>query len=173
MVIIKTVNGDICNAKERYICQQCNCVTVKPHGLSKYIADRFPYANVYASRPARSANTAAVPDEPGTVVEMGYELEDGAEEAPADRTPTVLCMMGQWLPGKPGVYSRCYPRTHTDTPADRESWFRDCLDIIDAEGYGTVAVPFRIGCGLAGGNWARYKRMLEECKTKVVIYKYG
>ena len=32
-------------------------------------------------------------------------------------------------------------------------------------------MPYGIGCGLAGGKWCEYKKMIEECKTKIVIYK--
>jgi hypothetical protein len=31
-------------------------------------------------------------------------------------------------------------------------------------------MPYKIGCGLAGGNWEIYKKMLEECSTKIVLY---
>jgi hypothetical protein len=40
----------------RVICQICNCVTVKGHGLSADIAQRYPYADVYSQRKAVSPN---------------------------------------------------------------------------------------------------------------------
>lgn len=61
MVIIETTNGDLLNASETYIAQQCN-VTVKPHGLSMSISNRWIHGNIYQSRSKKSANTALKPD---------------------------------------------------------------------------------------------------------------
>lgn len=53
----------------------------------------------------------------------------------------------------------------------KEKWFQDCLDILDANNYGTVAMPYGIGCRLAGGKWKDYKDMIEKCSTKIILYK--
>jgi NCAIR mutase (PurE)-related protein len=37
--------------------------------------------------------------------------------------------------------------------------------------YGVVAIPYGIGCGLAGGVWSDYEKMLNNCSTQVVIYR--
>jgi hypothetical protein len=50
MPIIKIVQGSLLDATEEYIEQQCNCVTVKSHGLSQQISDKYPWANVYKRR---------------------------------------------------------------------------------------------------------------------------
>jgi O-acetyl-ADP-ribose deacetylase (regulator of RNase III) len=167
MVILGTITGNLLDATEKYIAQQCNCVTVKPHGLSKSIAERWPYhGNVYAERSAKSANTAQDPDQPGSVVITEPERSDSAQ-------PILLHMMAQWTPSKPCSYSRYYPDTYKDTRANREMWFQQCLDILDAEcpADSVVAMPDHIGCGLAGGNWNTYKAMLSKCSTKIRIYK--
>lgn len=31
-----------------------------------------------------------------------------------------------------------------------------------------VAIPWNIGCGLAGGDWSRYKGLLEWFETRIV-----
>ena len=164
MVIINTVSGDLLDAKEP-ICQQCNCLTIKPHGLSKYISDKYSWADPYTTRPIKTANTTSSPDEPGTIVEF---------KNPLYPYNIVLCFMAQWCPGKPYAYNKFYSSTpcgSEDNYSNRKKWFQECLDILDENNYDTVAMPYGIGCGLAGGKWVEYKQMIEECKTKIVIYK--
>lgn len=156
MVIVGVVNDDLLNSKEDYICQQCNCNTKKGFGLSKYISDRFPWANVYKKR--------SQPDTPGTLKILEHPEEP-------DKFFRVICLMGQWLPGKPMTYKNYYPTTFEDTYKNRKKWFKSCLKILDKNNYGKIAMPYLIGCGLAGGRWSDYKKMLEECKTQIVLYK--
>ena len=57
MVIIEIKKGDLLKANESYICQQCNCVTIKSHGLSKSIGDKYSYGDPYKNRPKKTPNT--------------------------------------------------------------------------------------------------------------------
>ena len=41
--MITEIKGDITKVKCDYICQQNNCIAVKPHGLSLTIARKFLY----------------------------------------------------------------------------------------------------------------------------------
>lgn len=45
-----TTTGNIIYAKEQYILQQCNCLTIRGHGLSDTLARAFPYADIYSNR---------------------------------------------------------------------------------------------------------------------------
>lgn len=59
----------------------------------------------------------------------------------------VINCYAQLVPGKP---------CKNDTAEMRLRWFRQCLfAITKIEGIRSVALPFGIGCGLAGGNWNR------------------
>lgn len=162
MVIIDQIDGDLLEAEEKYIAQQCNCVTVTAHGLSKAIAARFPHGNVYGKRRKHSRNTALTPDEPGTVVVA--ERED---------QPTLLHMMAQWTPSKAGAYNSFYPKTYVDTRQNRVLWFSQCLKVLSdtVPKEEVVAMPYGIGCGLAGGDWEVYKKMLQSCPTKIRLYR--
>ena len=166
MVIIGTVIGDLLNAKEPYVAQQCNCNTVTARGLSSGIAKRWKHGDVYSARSKKSANTAQDPDEPGTVVITRAEVDEAG-------VPVLLHLMAQWTPGKLGSSNRYYPKTYQDTRVNREQWFQDCLDAIDdyVRPPDTVAMPYLIGCGLAGGKWETYQKMLEKCKTKIKLYR--
>lgn len=55
-----TIRGDLLPSPCDALVQQCNCVTMLAHGLSAHIAARFPYADVYGNRTARSRNTATM-----------------------------------------------------------------------------------------------------------------
>ena len=151
---MNTLSGDICDAKEDYILQQCNCLTVRPHGLSKTLADRFPHGDVYGNRTGIGRQNCAVPAHrsvPGTV-----EILEG--------TPNIVCLYGQYRPGKPGSYLSSYPDDFPDGRNDRVEYFQSCLEAL-AEflpGGVKVAVPYKIGCGLAGGDWNVYLPLLER-----------
>ena len=59
----------------------------------------------------------------------------------------------------------------------REEWFRYCLGLIDkVDGVKSVALPWQIGCGLAGGDWIVYEKMIRDWAENhpdvlVAIYK--
>lgn len=159
MVITGVIKGDILTSKEQYIVQQCNCVTMKTYGLSKYLADNLSYANPYSKRLKKSANTTSDPSTPGTI-----ELLSG-------NGPTVICMYAQWGPGKPGMYSQFYPSTYKDTKENRVKWFIECLNKIFMLGIKRVAMPYNIGCGLAGGDWETYKSIINTVMIEIVLYQ--
>ena len=54
--------------------------------------------------------------------------------------------------------------------------FANCLQEIRALNITEIAFPFNIGCGMAGGSWPKYKKMLIEHLSnhdiKVVVYKF-
>ena len=157
--MIVEVKGSVLGAQ--CIAHQCNCVTVRAHGLAKTIADQYPWADVYGQRTADGQrHRAKYADTPGTI----------KVEASKDVDKVVICMFAQWAPGKSGVYLRVYPGP-VDDAAARLGWFKSCVDSIDALLLDEVAVPDHIGCGLAGGDWFRYKKLLEAATTRFVVYK--
>lgn len=159
------------------IVQQCNCVTIKSHGLSKAIADKYPYANMYSKRRAKSANMATVADRPGTCKIM-------IPDHPGD--PYVACLLGQYYPGKAGNYwSKVYTHLdfYDDSSKNRLEWFKKALDDLEyqlANDYSeldTVGFPYKIGCGLAGGDWRQYQKLIKEFAEnnnhlQIIVYKY-
>lgn len=65
-----------------------------------------------------------------------------------------------------------------DSSSQREEWFHQCmLSIIKLEGVKSIAFPYQIGCGLAGGNWENYYKMITKFtennpQIQFVMYKY-
>lgn len=82
-------------------------------------------------------------------------------------------MFAQYLPGKPNYYRRAYKTVASqgDGTNDRIRYFQMCLSQIDDLALDVVAMPYFIGCGLAGGEWGIYKAILEASKTNIILYK--
>lgn len=155
--MLEIINGDLFDAKEKYLLHQCNCVTNRAAHLAKDVFDKYPYADVYSGR--------AIESVPGTIDIRG----NGADQR------YVINMFGQYYPGGPK-----YPLSAKDGTTIREKYFHKCLlkvaQIPDLE---SVALPWRVGCGAAMGNWDHYLGTItnfanfvyEKFNTKVVIYR--
>ena len=138
---LKIINGDLLKATEQYIVHQCNCITTTSAGIANYINKKYPWADVYTKRKK--------PDIPGTIKICSSPLGN----------KHVICMFSQYFPGKAKN-----KLTEKDNIADRSKWFTSCLDKIAKQlpDVKTFAFPYKIGCGLAGGNWALYMNYLEN-----------
>src|SRR5579862_2431257 len=144
-------SGDVLKATEEYIVHQCNCVTTTTAGLATAISKQFPFANPYSNRrpdpnrPSRCQQEDAA--KPGT--RQIWRSEDG-------KGPAFIGLYAQYGPGRPSN------KDH-DTAKDREEWFKKCLELIDeVKGVKSIALPWQIGCGLAGGRWATYEKIIKD-----------
>lgn len=156
--MITQLVGDLLASPEQYIAHQCNCVSQYSSGLARHLFDRFPYANTYAGR--------TEPNQPGTIQVLG----NGTNER------LVINLYAQYYPGYP-------VKGNWDSQEAREQYFSDCLNAIAGLKYGanfpkleSIAFPSGIGCGLAGGDWEHYSKMLEDFANaykdvKVVLYQ--
>lgn len=143
--IVIIPGGDILEAEETIIAHQCNCVTTTGKGLAKVLFDAYPEANVYKNRREH--------DTPGTnkVIKTGNK--------------TIVNMFAQFKPGKP---------SGVDNKKTRLMFFESCLNQIDIKAGDRIAMPYLIGCDLAGGNWTNYYSTLsnwaESNDVTVVLY---
>lgn len=157
---MRIITGDLLDATEDYIVQQCNCLSVRPHGLSDTIAKKWKHANPYALRRAVQGRNLAVASDravPGTIQVLGR----------------IICAFGQVAMGKPGDYDSCGT---PDTAAHRLAYFKACLDQTAQLKPKSLALPFMIGCGLAGGKWSDYEAALrafakDHPDIDLVVYK--
>lgn len=134
---VKVVEGNLLDATEKYLCHQCNCVSTRAAHLAQAVFRKFPYADVYVGRDYH--------DIPGSIEVRG----DGEKER------FVVALFGQVYPG-------CkYPNNPNDGKAQRERFFWLCLREL-ATLDGPFAMPWRIGCGAAGGDWTVYLSMIEK-----------
>lgn len=167
------VNGDILDAPEQTILQQCNCLATRPHGLSKTIAEAYPWANVYGER-------KEIPGIPNVAIEKDRRVLGTLKiMSSPDDTKRVVCAFAQWKPGnahRPPRYVKWARASKgiNDGPQERLVAFKKCLEKIESNlTIPEIAIPWMIGCGLAGGNWKDYKEAIEETlvDTRVVFYK--
>ena len=135
MLVKFIYESDLLDSDAQVIAQQCNCVSKSAKGLSAAIIKKFPHANFYTSR--------TKPSTPGTIKMAGSKKK---------KQRLVLAMFAQYFPGKP---------QNEDTYEARKEWFQMCLNrIAKIKGLKSIAFPHGIGCGLAGGKWGDYEKMI-------------
>jgi O-acetyl-ADP-ribose deacetylase (regulator of RNase III) len=145
VAVIEFVKGDILDAKEKYIAHQTNSVSNQAAGLAHHIFLKYPYANIYSHRPYPYKATGQ--DLPGHCVIRGDGLKDRL----------IVAIMGQYFPGSPKSQTSLL-----DSSIVREGYFNRCLvELSHMNNIESIAFPKNVGCGLAGGNWTNYLRMLE------------
>lgn len=140
--IVPILAGDLLQCDATYIVHQCNCVTKGAAGLAAAMFRAYPSANVYADGSPRT---------PGTIAVRGR----------------VVNLFGQNLPGQ----REC---GDGDSATMRQAWFRQGLHALlemlheAKEDTNSVAFPYLIGCGLAGGHWPSYYAMICEFAAAAV-----
>lgn len=154
--MIEIVTGDLFDAKEKYLVHQCNCVTNKAAHLAFDVFEKYPYANIYSPR--------TEPDKPGHILIRG----NGKDER------YVVAILGQYYPGRPK-----FPKSTLDgIPAREKYFYHGLLRLAQVPGLESVAFPWRIACGAAGGDWEHYLEMINNFAkyvdtqgVKVTIYR--
>lgn len=153
---IKIISGgDITNANEQIIIHQCNCISKGAKGLSKIIFNKWNESNIYAKRKTNS-NT-------GTI-----DITNIIEE-----NKFIIGVFAQKYPGKSNKTD--------DTKSMRILWMCNCLEQIgnyineinnnkNNNTINSVAMPYFIGCGLAGGDWDIYLKIINEWAQNYGIY---
>jgi O-acetyl-ADP-ribose deacetylase (regulator of RNase III) len=132
---VTIVRGDLLNAKEQYICHQCNCTSKKAKGLAKTIFNRFPWSKIYHKD--RSAWLGDI----------------RVSKSPVANFPSVIHMFAQDRPGG--------HKGSANVKLARRMLFKGCLEkIAKIPGVESLAFPKGIGCGLAGGDWDAYLAVL-------------
>lgn len=145
MIIIHS-ESNLLLSEEQYLIHQCNCVSRRAAHLSKSVFRKFPYADIYSGR-EKEVSIKSLPEDqrPGTILVRG----DG------DSQRYIVNLLGQVFPGTPKF------ETGIDTLLTRERYFLSGIQRIftrlDPE---SIALPWRIGCGAAGGRWPVYASLI-------------
>lgn len=158
--MINIINDTIFNSKEKYIAQQCNCLTKRAAHLSLDIFTKYPYANIYKDRIIDNHI-----DKPGNIIIRG----NGKDKR------YIINMLGQYYPG---IVK--YPNSKLDGFKARTDYFFSCLQkISEIDNLKSIAFPYGIGCGAAGGDWELYYKLINKFyefvkeKADVYIYRLG
>lgn len=150
--MIKIIEGNILDAKENVICHQVNCMGVMGSGLAKQIRNKYP--QVYPSYLAYCKDCKN--NDPKTLL--------GAFQ-------TIICSDGKIIVNLFGQLGYGRDKQYTNYKALRESL--EGILTIAKEFNDTIALPYNLGCGLAGGDWNIVYKIIEEVFVDydVTIYK--
>lgn len=136
--MIKLIDGDLLESKCTVIAHQVNCKGVMGSGVAKQIRKKYPEVYVaYNNFCAQNKDS----DMLGRV--QMVKTKDGR---------LVANIFGQKSYGSDG-------KKYTDINA-----LRQCFNILHGHALcndiRTIAMPYKIGCGLGGGNWEEVLEMI-------------
>lgn len=130
--MIEFVTGSLLDSKEKFIVHQANCVSHYASGIAAAIFSKFPYSDIYTSRMES--------DKPGTIIVKGNGLDQRY----------VVNLMGQFYPGS-------FSDDEIDNEKARQVYFHHALiRLAKTPNLESIAFNYKIGCGIAGGDWNGY-----------------
>lgn len=137
------------------IAHQCNCTTTYGAGLYNTVIEKYPFADIYSSGIIR---------EPGNIVVSSNIDNTNIADKNIISNIIVISMLAQVRPGK---------ASRDDSKKMRLKYFSECLDKMAKLNLPEIAFPYLIGCGLAGGNWLEYEKLLCDFTrhTPIVVVK--
>lgn len=139
--MFEIIREDILNSTADYICHQVNCQNAMGSGVAKAIYTKYPEVK---SEYHKFCSQAKSP----------YDLLGEIQIVPIQRAGlSVINIFGQLN------YGRQQGIRYTEYQA-----LKDALLKINKLCSGkSVAFPYGIGCGLAGGDWMTVEKMLVQC----------
>lgn len=159
----RIVTGDLFNANVDFIVQQTCCTAMIPKGLSKAVSDKYPHINPYSCRKRFKYNwaTQETRSDPGSIEYF---------PTPDSTFKGVICLYAQYTHGKPGVYKDPLNIDVPDTSLDRLEYLEKCLEELYIKHTPkSVGIPFKMGCGLAGGHWPTYENIIRKWSDKYSV----
>lgn len=151
---IRTVYGNILDAQEDVIAHQVNCRGLMGAGLAKSIRKKYP--DVYKSYKGLCNKYGS--DMLGLAI-----IENISNTSPPY---AIANLFGQQSAGK--------SKQHTDYPALWDALTSLKLHMGDA-GFTTLALPYKLGCGLGGGIWEVVefiiREVFENSEIDITIYR--
>jgi O-acetyl-ADP-ribose deacetylase (regulator of RNase III) len=153
--MIQVVSSNILEAKESIICQQVNCQGVMGSGLAKSIYTKWP--NVKEEY-HKYCDTFQQDQLLGMVNIVGVS-----------NSKIIVNIFGQFN------YGRCKNTIYTDYRALEKGFVIIKDELINIYN-DTLAIPYKIGCGLANGDWDVVYKIINKVfdsryKDKVKIYR--
>lgn len=154
---MRLIEASILGATENVICHQVNCQGVMGSGLARQIYMVYPQVKEgYIAYCSKVANN--------------QDLLGDVLYTPIREHKYVANIFGQF------DYNRRWESVgacYTNYVALREG-LRKVANHCKFKGY-SVAIPYKLGCGLAGGDWGVVSRIIEEEMQgiPVTIYKFN
>lgn len=167
LMSIHVVKGDIFNTHCNIICHQVNCQGVMGHGIAKQVKEKYKgvfeeykrYCDAHTNKADMLGEALIIDIDYGAAVCDWLGWRNNAENK------FIANIFGQLTYG---------PGLRTDYKA-LVSGFESVADF--AAKYNlSVAIPYKIGCGLAGGDWSKVSTLIEGVfagtNIEVLIYRY-
>ena len=150
MIVIK---GNLLDTPIKLIAHQVNCQGVMGGGVAKQIKEKYP--EIYQNYKIGLENY---------IKEIGHRpLGLSFNLTTNDHTHTILNICGQDFYGRDKQYTdyEAFFNGFVDSITD----YRDINQFCDNVQI-PIAIPYNIGCGLAGGDWNIVETLLKEIEVK-------
>lgn len=149
--MVRIIKGDLMESSAKYICHQVNCQGAMRSGVAKQIREKWPV--VFDRYKAACDKYKDKRDELLGKIQC-VKVEEGT---------AVINIFGQ---NKYGYDGNQY--------TDLDALCTACKYIASKVKAGeTIAMPYRIGCGLGGGDWGKVLDMLTDVfrEHHLTLYK--
>lgn len=147
--MLEIIAGSLLESECQYTAHQCNCYLTRSAGLATTVFKAFPWADVYSNRHQRGNDATLF----GSITIHGN---------PQLNQRQIINIYGQLYPGKPSP--------GRDSIAARLAAFRDAFArIAQIPKLTSIGFPYGIGCGLAGGDWNEYQKLLDRFAEQVSV----
>lgn len=166
---VPIIIGDLTSCDADIIMQQSNCITVTPLGLAEQIKTFFGVDPYKKRKSMKGHKNCAIKEDRDMIGKVKIYCTK------INKPKYIACIFAQFTPGKPSHYYDKITSEHInpftgkiliDDYSNRKIWFQLCLDALTETiikiRCKKVAFPFQIGCGLAGGNWCDYEKMITQ-----------
>lgn len=142
--MIKYVVGDLLNGDTHVIAHQANCFSTMGSGIARAIRETYPEA-------AEADRNYPAPPE-GRLGKCSFVVTVGKNGL----LKAIFNLYGQYAMGG--------GKAHTNYEA-LESALNAMMELV-ANTKATIGVPYKIGCGLGGGDWSVVEGILERVSEK-------
>lgn len=147
--MIKTINGNLLNCRQKVIIHQVNCKKVMGSGVALQIRNKYP--KVYNSY-LKFFNRNEIVELLGKI-----DIVDCGDKV-------VINMFSQFDFGRDS-------KVYTNYSAMKLAFKRIRAYLIE-NNINELAMPFNIGCGLANGDWKVVSGLIDEIFENFNVYLY-
>lgn len=144
--MIKEASGNILNCKEDIIIHQVNVQGIMGGGLARQLANQYPKLEKFYSQHCKD-------------LDNDYNLLKGTVLYYGDYKKTIANLFSQ--------------KSNFDTDYIAMQKGLDYIKAWARNNNLTIAIPYKIGCGIANGDWNKVRKIIEKVFSdyNITIYK--
>jgi len=151
--MLKVINGNLLNATEDIIIHQVNCQGAYGAGLAKQIAQKYPKAKKEYVNYCNNNNPDSL---------LGDCLVTKTEDF------LIANLFAQKYYGKYGAFYKKYGRQ-----TNYRAFAKGLVKLKKEYPNKSIAIPYKIGCGLAKGDWDKIQKIFDLAfpDKEIKVYK--